>query len=169
MGGKKQAKYKGNKAMIFMRNILFIVFSIVILLGCNKDDDRTAIENLLIGEWKLVSFVNELDGTTVNENDVENSGPITIHFKEDFSYTGNTGRNEFFGDYTLNSSEKTVLIFLSSFISEAGETEWGLMYIDSLRLNYNPQTQHIEINFEVSNNTLKIYYSDNEFMKFKRP
>jgi len=150
-----------------MKSILFIVFSIVILLGCNKDNDRTAIENLLIGEWKLVSFVNELDGTSINEDDVENSGPITIHFKEDFSYTGNTGRNEFFGDYTLNNSE-TVLILLSYYRTEIGESDWGNLFVENLHLNYNPQTQHIESDFEVSTDILKIYYSDSEFMKFKR-
>ena len=150
-----------------MKKILYIVFSIVILLSCNKDDERSQIENLLLDEWILVSFVNELDGTTVNEDDVENSGPITIHFKEDFSYTGNTGRIGFFGTFILNNSE-TVLILLSYYLTEIGESDWGWLFIENLHLNYNPQTQHIESDFEVSTDILKIYYSDSEFMKFKR-
>ena len=150
-----------------MKKILYIVFSIVILLSCNKDDERSQIENLLLDEWILVSFVNELDGTTVNEDDVENSGPITIHFKEDFSYTGNTGRIGFFGTFILNNSA-TVLILLSYYLTELGESDWGWLFIEHLHLNYNPQTQHIESDFEVSGDVLKLYYSNVEFMKFLR-
>ncbi|MCH7785076.1 MAG: hypothetical protein IIB06_06620 [Bacteroidetes bacterium] len=155
-----------------MRNILCIVFSIVILLGCNKNEERTAIENLLIGEWKLVSFVNELDGTSINEEDfdfiINFSRSIIINFKEDYSIDGNTTTNDLFGTYTLNNSE-TVLIFLTfGSNTEVGESDWGWLFLEKLQLNYNSQTQHIESDFEVSGDVLKLYYSNVEFMRFLR-
>ena len=158
-----------------MKSVLFIVFSIVILLGCNKDEEKSQIENLLIGEWILVSFVNEQNGTSINADNPEYFDPIDntqvsiiINFKENFRYDGVTSRNSFSGNYTFNNSETVIIFKGPGGQTEVGETEFGKLFFDNLLLNYNPLTQQIESNFEVSGDVLKLYYSNVEFMRFLR-
>jgi heat shock protein HslJ len=153
-----------------MKDIFYTLLLVLALLGCNKDENKLQIEDLLIDEWTLLSFINELDGISIYQDDLDNDGTITLNIKEDSTYSGNTGRNTYWGTYSLNISE-TVLIFSNFNTTLVAETEWGSMYVSNLTFNFDPQTQtidNLEKDFEVSNDTLKIYYSDSEFMKFLR-
>lgn len=157
-----------------MKYILLFTLTIVCFFGCNNDDDNSQTDNLLLDEWILVSFVNDINGTIITENDVDHSNPIsnetgsiTINFLDNSSFTGNTGRNEFSGYYELNNLEPQ-LILLNYISTEVNESDWGWLFVDNLYLNYNIQTGYLENNFEVSNETLKIYYTEGKYMNFVR-
>ncbi len=134
------------------------------MLGCSSEKDD-AQNNQLVGNWKLEAFVNEADGTINLPSDFENSKEINIDFKENNKFEIYTVRNEFFGDYLLNES-KNLLIFKKFFGTEVGETDWGYLFLDNLGLNYNHSTNNWDNKYELLNNILKIYYSENEFMEF---
>ena len=105
-----------------------------------------------------------------------------MNFRNDGRCCGNTSTNTIgFGFFTLNNSE-TVLIFYHNenvdinqdVILECTDTEvaepdlWSSLFREKLYLNYNAQTENIESGFELSGNIFKLYYSENEYMKFER-
>lgn len=149
-----------------MKNIGIILMTYILLISCNSEKDNSQI-NDLYGAWKLISFINENNGSNINENDIENAGSIIINFEENHNFLGSTGRNEFFGTYVVDISFM-VITFLEYGTSEVNETEWGSLFKNRLRLNYNSQTQNYENGFVLSNNILKIYFSENEYMKFTK-
>ncbi len=136
-----------------MKQMHILFFILATLLSCNKSDEKSQIQDLLIGEWRLTSFVNELSGTSIDADDPNYFDPtdntpvsILINFKENSEFEGVTSRNEFFGTYTFNNSQ-TVIIFNGPGGTEVGETEFGNLFFDNLLLNYNIQTQRIESSF----------------------
>lgn len=138
----------------------------ILSLGCSSDKNNSQ-DNDLFGKWKLISFVDEKQGTILTESDFENSNTITIDFKEDFTYDGQTGHNIFSGDYEVNESETVLILGGDEGIwTEVGETEWGNLFFDTLNLNYNPTTQTLDNEYNVANDALKIYYADKEYMEF---
>ncbi len=157
-----------------MKQTLILFFVLATLLSCNKSDDRSQIQDLLIGQWKLTAFVDEANGTSLESSDPNYFDPvdntevlIIIDFKENNEYEGVTSRNSFFGNYTLNNSE-TVIIFWLFAMSQVNETEFGYLFFDNLQLNFNQQTQNYENGFELNGDIFKLYYSENEYMKFER-
>lgn len=143
--------------------LYFMVFNL--FMGCNSDESKSQ-RNDLVGKWKLVAFVDEKNGTILTEDDFENSNEITITFYEDFNYEGNTVRNTFGSEYSINSSA-TVLIFKKGgWVTEAGETEWGYFFFDKLILTYDPATGNTSYNYELLGDVLKVYYADKEYMEF---
>lgn len=145
--------------------VLFIII-LTSILGCSSDKSNSLNDDL-VGKWKLIGFVNETNGAILIASDFENSNEITIDFKEDFNYVGSTVLNEFFGGYLINES-KDILIFKGFFTTEVNETEWGHLFYDNLRLNYNQTTQSWDNKYELLDDMLKLYYSENEFMKFEK-
>ena len=100
-----------------MKHLHILFFILTVLLSCNKSDEKSQIQDLLIGQWKLTAFVDEANGTSIESSDPNYFDPvddtevsIIINFKENSEYDGLTSRNTFGGDYTLNNSE-TVIIF----------------------------------------------------------
>jgi hypothetical protein len=157
-----------------MKHIHILFFLLATLMSCNKSNENSQIQDLLIGQWKLTSFVDELSGTSINATDPNYFDPmdntevlININFNENFDFEGSTRRNSFSNTYTLNNSE-TVIIFNDMSSTEAGETNFGTLFFDNLLLNYNQQTQNIESSFELNATILKLYYSENEYMEFER-
>lgn len=148
-----------------MKKTLSFLILLTILIGCNSDDDNQ--NNDLVGNWKLEAFVNEADGTRIVPSDFENSKDINIDFKENNKFDIYTVRNEFFGDYLLNESNN-LLILKNFFGTQVGETDWGYFFLDNLALNYNHSTKNWDNKYELSNTILKIYYSESEYMEFKR-
>jgi hypothetical protein len=135
-------------------------------MSCSSEKSNSKINDLL-GDWKLTAFINENTGVTQVENDFENSNPIHFEFKEDFKFLGTTILNDFFGNFSVNNSE-TVIIFLEYNTTEVNETEWGNLFYEKLNLNYNTETQHFENGFDINNSFLKLYYSEFEYMQFKK-
>ena len=155
-----------------MKHLHILFFILTVLLSCNKSDEKSQIQDLLIGQWKLTAFVDEANGTSIESSDPNYFDPvddtevsIIINFKENSEYDGLTSRNTFGGDYTLNNSE-TVIIFYGIAGTQVGETAFGYLFFDNLQLNFNPQTQNYENGFELNGDIFKLYYSENEYMKF---
>ena len=139
---------------------------LTLFMGCNSDESKPQ-NNDIVGQWKLISFVDDKNGTILTEDDFENSNTITINFKEDFTYDGQTGHNIFSGNYEVNDSETVLILGGDEGIwTEVGETEWGNLFFDTLNLNYNPTTQTLDNEYNVANDALKIYYAEKEYMKF---
>lgn len=165
-----------------MKNLMIFLVSIA-MLNCNSDDDSNRNQiNDLLGEWKLVSFVNLDTGETVNSSEPDLYDPITneevdiiLNFTMDNNtYSGSTSRNSFGGNFTLNNSN-TVLIFFCEnvenghcILTEVNETELGNLFFDSLALNFNPQTGNTENGFEMDGDIFRLYYSEFEYMTFER-
>lgn len=137
------------------------------LISCNEDDRKSQETNVL-GTWKLMSFVNESNGSILVANDFSNSPEITITFNQELNFTGNTGRNNFFGKYSISETEK-LLTFKNFSTSEVNESEWGNLFYESLNLNYNQQTENWENTYEIKQeNILKVFYSKQEYMTFEK-
>lgn len=149
-----------------MKNLL-IIFLMFGLFNCDSDDRDSILDTDLIGEWKLTSFVDQNENIILTEDDFENSNPINLNIENDSDFKGSTILNEFFGSYSINNS-KTVMIFLNFNTSEANETEWGYLFYEKINLNYNLQTQNYENNYDLDENTLKLFYSEFEYMTFEK-
>lgn len=148
-----------------MKNILLIL--VLALISCNNDNTESQETNVL-GTWKLMSFVNESNGSILVANDFSNSPEITITFNQELNFTGNTVRNNFFGKYSISEREK-LLTFIDFSTSEVNESEWGNLFYDSLNLNYNQQTKKWENTYEITQeNILKVFYSKQEYMTFEK-
>jgi hypothetical protein len=148
-----------------IRAILYLII-FTSILSCSSDKS-TPENNVLVGSWKLVAFVNESNGTMLNPEDFDDSNEITIRFKEDYKFDGLTGLNEFSGEYSINKSSQ-LLIFNDVNLSFVSENDWGNLFFDSLYLNYNLTTSNYENNIKLSDNILKLYYSENEYMRFEK-
>ncbi|WP_396169638.1 hypothetical protein [Flavobacterium sp.] len=148
-----------------MKNIF--LFLILAFISCNEDDRKYQETNIL-GTWKLISFVNESNGSILVANDFSNSNEITISFNQKLDFTGNTVRNNFFGKYSISEREK-LLTFIDFSTSEVNETEWGNLFYESLNLNYNQQTKNWKNTYEIKQeNILKVFYSEREYMTFEK-
>ncbi len=144
--------------------ILFLII-FASLLGCSSEKDDTQ-NNKLFGNWKLEAFVNETNETILTADDFENSNEINIDFKENNKFEGYTGINDFLGNYFMKTKE--LLIFNDVNLSFVSENDWGNLFFDSLYLNYNVTTSNYENNIKLSDNILKLYYSENEYMRFEK-
>ena len=149
-----------------MKKAVFYLFVVTLFFGCSSDNSNSQ-DNAFVGSWKLTAFVNEATGTTLTASDFENSNEITIDFKEGYRFDGYTVLNEFSGDYSINEPNN-LLIFKNLYGSEVGETEWGYLFYDNLGLMYNISTTAWESKFELSDNVLKLYYSENEYMELEK-
>ena len=134
-------------------------------MSCSSDESNSENDNLF-GNWKLEAFVNETNGTILTASDFENSNEINIGFKENNKFEGYTGINDFLGNYFMKSKE--LLIFNDINLSFVSENDWGNLFFDSLYLNYNVTTSNYENNIKLSDNILKLYYSENEYMRFEK-
>lgn len=148
-----------------MKNIFLIL--VLALISCN-DDDTKSQETIILGTWKLISFVNESNGNILVANDFSNSNEITISFNQELVFTGNTVINNFSGNYSINQKEE-LLTFLDFSTTEINETEWGNLFYQSLNSNYNQQTANWENPYEITQeNILKIFYSEQKYMTFEK-
>ncbi len=158
-----------------MKQILVLFFLIPTLFSCNKSDERSQIQEALVGQWQLTSFVDELSGTSIDSSDPNYFDPmdnsevlIILKITENDTYSGSTSRNIMIGgNYTLTDPQ-TIIIFDGFGGTEVGETEYGNLFYDNSFLNYNPETQKLECRFEINGNIFKLYYSEDEYMKFER-
>ncbi len=148
-----------------MKTVILYFMVLTLFMGCNSDESKPQ-DNDLVGQWKLISFVDEKNGTILTEDDFENSNKITITFNEDLNYEGNTVRNTFGGEYSIHASETALIFKKGGWVTEVGETEWGNLFFDKLILTYNPATGNTSYNYALLGEVLKIYYADEEYMEF---
>lgn len=149
-----------------MKNIILILTSFILIASCEKEDSKE-IKNSFSGNWKLTSFVNQSTNSIQLESDFINSNEITISFGKELDFSGNTVLNNFSGKYSIKT-ENNDLIFLTFSTTEVNESEWGNLFYQSLNLKYNQQTKNWEYIYEIENNELKIFYSEQEYMSFEK-
>ncbi|WP_445737325.1 META domain-containing protein [Mariniflexile sp.] len=103
-----------------------------------------------------------------NTNQIDSEGydntPVTITFNED-TFSGNTPRNSFFGEYIMN---KDLLTFNQINTTEIAESDWGIRFTNALNGAYNATLDDYILKYSFKNNFLNIEYSSGNFMKFKR-
>ena len=142
--------------------------------GCNEEKANEQQETSIFGSWRLISFVNDSDGTSLDASNPDYYDPINnseisiiINFKEDFEYEGATSSNTFSGDYNLGERNRQLILqhFLTT---KAGETKWGDLFYDSFDLSYDQQSDNWKFIFEIQGDTLKIFYEDYDYMTFKK-
>ena len=153
-----------------MRKIIVYLLIISFFTGCSSDKNDPLTDNLE-GKWKLTAFVNDTNGTTLRASDFENSNEITIDFKEDFSYLGYTVLNDFFGSYSIIDTDidtEKLLVLNDVNATEVNETDWGHLFFDTLNLNYNQTTKNWDNKYKLSNNVLKLYYLEDEYMELEK-
>lgn len=148
-----------------MKNAILYLLIFTSILGCSSEKSNSQNDDL-VGKWKLTAFVNETSGTILTASDFENSNEITIDFKENNKFVGYTGINDFLGNYSIKSKE--ILIFDEFDRTLAADTDWGNLFFDKTRLNYNVSTGIYENTFKLSDSILQLYYSENEYMKFEK-
>jgi len=150
-----------------MKNMFLILITLLFTTGCSEEKTKQQ-ENSIYGTWKLTSFVNQSTNAVLIESDFSNSNEITIIFKQELNFTGSTVINNFSGNFSLEDRNKQ-LIFSEFSTTEANETEWGNLFYQSLNSNYNQQSENWENTYEIIQvNTLKIFYSEQEYMTLKK-
>lgn len=138
-----------------MKNIILILSALLFTTACTKDKSKSP----LYGTWELTSFVNSETNNVIVEGDFSDSNTITISIDNEMSFKGNTVRNEFSGTYTLK--ENNQLVFTKIYTTKVNETKWADLFYKSIK----PNQQNT---YKIEKNTMKIYYSDNEYMTFKK-
>lgn len=150
-----------------MKNMILIFSILLTIYSCSKNESRQQ-ESSLINSWRLISFVNESDDSALTANDFPNSNEITITFNQELNFTGSTVINEFLGNFSYDDRINQ-LIFSEFSTTEVNETEWGNLFYQSLNSNYNQQLGNWESTYEIiQENTLKIFYSEQEYMTFEK-
>jgi hypothetical protein len=149
-----------------MKN-MFLILSIFFMTTRCSEEETKQQENLIYGNWKLTSFVNQSTNNTLVESDFSDSNQITINFKYNKSFAGSTIRNSFLGNYSTEMN-KNKLNFTNLSTTKVNETEWGNLFYNSLNMGYNQQDTNWEFTYEIQNNTLKIYYDNQEYMTFEK-
>lgn len=147
-----------------MKKLLLFLIAFA-AVNCSIEKDQIENNNL-IGDWKLTSIVNETNNSVQTPDGFENSNDIIISFEDHNTYNGTTLVNEFWGNYAVNKTQ-TVLIFIDLFSSEAGEPAWGRLFYDSLQQNFNIAIQNYQSDIALTQNKLKIYFSEFEYMVFE--
>jgi hypothetical protein len=149
-----------------MKNMYLILSVLFLFTGCNEEKTEQQ-ENSIYGTWKLTSFINQSTNNVLVESDFSNSNEITIIFNQDLNFTGNTLINDFSGNFAIKEGN-TQLTFLKFSTTEVNETEWGDLFYQNLNSNYNQQSGNWESIYEIQNNSLKIYYSEQQYMLFEK-
>ncbi|QTE21513.1 hypothetical protein [Polaribacter cellanae] len=151
-----------------MKNMFLILSIFFLITGCSNEEETKQQENSIYGTWKLTSFVNRLTNNVLVDSDFSNSNRITIIFNRELNFTGSTVINDFSGSFSIDNRSK-LLIFSEFSTTEANETEWGNLFYQSLNSNYNKQLGNWQNTYEIiQENTLKIFYSEQEYMTLEK-
>lgn len=137
---------------------IFLVF-ILAFLSCSNDNVQ---DNKLLGTWELLRYEDNMVDSSLTAP--ASAKPIFITFLES-EFKGNTGRNDFSGDYTVHSKQ---LIFLSFAGTEIAESEWGLKFNDAIVTAYDSNNNYYKLLFFIEDDLLKIEYKKAEFIFFEK-
>lgn len=135
---------------------IFLIF-ILAFLSCSNNDIKN---NKLLGTWELIKYEDNIVGSSTTAP--VSAKPIFITFMES-EFEGNTGRNDFLGDYTVQSKQ---LIFLSFAGTEIAESKWGLKFNDAIVSTYNRNHTNYTLPFAIEDNHLRIEYEPSRFLVF---
>jgi len=108
-----------------------ITFLTLVLFSCSKKED---IDTELEGNWKVLSFENYENSTSVTKTDENtwtdyNNGDITIEFIFSDNSKGNiSGKNvtnTFYGEFTIDGQNLSID---NTNWTEINEPEWGRLF-----------------------------------------
>lgn len=140
-----------------MKRVIFIVLLIASAIGCKKDNDNSA-PNDLLGTWRLVGFVE--NGTLREATPSEKECPscFTITFKQDKTFQGKSSTNILMGQYEFDYTQKTFSI-LNVGGTEIDESDDGRIFVDMLgKANQ----------YEVKENQLRLYRNEGKQLLFQK-
>ncbi len=101
-----------------MKMYVITIFIFLSLIGCNKEENDTTEITSIVGNWKVVSIIEE--GEVILKDFPNDS--IDIEFKNDGTIYGTSLRNLLTGHYELFDNDS---IWVSSIGgTEALETNW---------------------------------------------
>ncbi len=137
--------------------ILLMVFIALFLISCNRTTTPTpATQGTdLSGTWKLVETISEVNGT-VNLPPANASRYITITFKDNGSFTGNTIVNEIGGTCKFENGKD--LDIMLGFLTKINEDDWGRNFCDVLMsCHLQSLSPCIKPSYEIKNGNLIIH------------
>ncbi|MDR1553432.1 MAG: hypothetical protein LBS69_08230 [Prevotellaceae bacterium] len=141
-----------------MKKILLKTTAILLLLAgvisCGEDKDE--VNSLKGTKWKLIEFVKVSEGTT-KIPEPQSDQCYWIIFDSNTTLSGYSSNNGLFGYYQINTQTSTMRINSLSG-TKRGELFDGYFYLDCLSIvNY----------FELTETSLKLYYSETDYLLFK--
>ena len=139
-----------------MKKYLFVFTHFVAALGltsCSSDDDNEE----LAGIWSVIGYGSDEQFVNIDE-DLLNSMKcrISIHDNGRFAYHI---RNTFYGNYRYSSKSGAFAM---------SDMEATMIYVMNKDLNHLEDLVHKYNRARVSGDLLKLYYSDTEYVLFKR-
>ncbi len=134
-------------------HILLPVLIVLLFISCKPATVEKKTE--LRGTWRLVQTVNEVNGT-VSLPPANAQRYITITFKNDGSFTGNTIANEIAGTYKVENGKDFDIML--GFVTKVAEDDWGRNFCDVLMsCSYQSLSPCIKPSYEIKNGTLIIH------------
>ena len=131
--------------------LLLIVAGALFVASCSSDDDE--VNPLLLNEWVLVSYGNE-----PNEVLKEARGYFySITFHSDGTYSGRAYGNEMGGNYVYNGNGIKII---------DGDIT-AIYLVGSDPDKFFSEHLHDVKTYTVSASELRLYYSDNQYFKFR--
>jgi heat shock protein HslJ len=136
-----------------MKKILFMLLPVFILtlgfVGCDKEENNSSQETTLQEtKWKLAGFVDEEAGQKRPEP--YDSNCYWLYFNSDKTLSGMSSTNELMGEYEFNLQSFTFR-FTKLGGTKRGEVFDGNLFVECLNAIQS---------FSVSNDELRLYYSD---------
>ncbi len=84
-----------------MKNIIYMLVSFTILLGCSKDNEEN--KDSIIGKWQLIEYCENIGDGTWGCTVIENG--LIYYFKENGTFTqSNTSNSCIYGTFTYDST-----------------------------------------------------------------
>ena len=117
------------------------------LAGCDENTDLDQDTEMVNIEWVLQSI--EVPGTT--PIDIDSKKVYSIHFTEDYQFSGIADCNEYYGTYTISDTDSLSIVPLGITYKGCGE---------SIHEEYYYILQFIH-SYQTNNNTLLLYYGEN--------
>lgn len=140
-----------------MKKLILTILVIASIYSCSKDDDNDIIIEPFLGSWGLNSIENEAFYSSPEDEN------IIIIFEES-EYTGETNNNDFGGDYEISGDS---LYLTNSFTSDTKDSQWGLLFYESLQRAYDEEGERAAFYYIVSETSLTLR-SEEEVMVFDR-
>ena len=138
------------KVLLLTSTLLLLLAGAMFVVSCSDDDE---VDPLLLNEWVLVSYGNES-----NEVLKEAKGYYYIMtFHSDGTYSGNIYGNKMGGEYSCNGNRITISNPKRTLFQMEGTDPdyFFLKHIDDV------------YSYKVTNTELRLYYSDNQYFKFR--
>lgn len=141
--------------------LLSMILFVFLMVSCSKSDSKGQTDHL-IGTWQLLEFEDTATNSSTPLPDSE-ADILIVFTGSDFE--GTTGRNTYLGTYAADLKKLTFLEFGTT---EVGESEWGKKYADAYVAAYDSDSQKYVMSYAISENILKINYTDSKNLVFER-